>query len=708
MSHRSIFAVVFAVCVVALTTAIAQRVRLLVPDNDFRAINSEVSGELELDYVRHITAYSRNQPSREYHMAAEWLVQQAKQANLSDVHIEKYPADGKTWYYMWPSSPAWEVDSAVLWIVEPREERLASYAEIPASVAINSGTCDVKAPLVYVGDGISPADYERVNVKNAAVLANGPIGQVAALAVDRYGAAGVVVINMRYADDEPDIVSGLRVTTKKATFGFGLSHRRGEELKNRVLRGEKIVVRAVVKAQTEPSFYENVVATIPGTDLADQEIWLTAHLCHPRPSANDNASGSASILEAGRALKVLIDQGKLAKPKRTIRFLWIPEMSGSIAYLATHPDIAKRAIAGINLDMVGQYLNKNNATFFLRLTPHSRPHYLNDVIANVVEYLGDTNVEGFREGLELPVYSLSGSRDAFRYRIWAYAGGSDQVMYNDGLIGIPFAAFTIWPDHYYHTSGDKPEMLDPTQLKRSAVLAAATAAFLSDDAPEKAQRLAGEVYANARVRISSEIKRCFDYLEAAKPSALPTAYKEALNFVDHAYRRDVTSLEGVQTYSNRDAAVKAYVVALAGTLKGQQPQTIKEIESHYLALCKLAKVTPQAAVLSEDERVASRLIPVRNAALKGPVDPVGASAFLQEKLRGTSAQMELAVMRQDRRMPYEILNFIDGKRSLLEIRNAVSAEYSPVPIAWVWEYVELLAKAGVVELPKPTGALVKY
>ena len=37
-----------------------------------------------------------------------------------------------------------------------------------------------------------------------------------------------------------------------------------------------------------------------GTDLSDQEIWFIAHLDHCQPSANDNASGSAAILETAR------------------------------------------------------------------------------------------------------------------------------------------------------------------------------------------------------------------------------------------------------------------------------------------------------------------------------------------------------------------------------------------------------------------------
>ena len=45
---------------------------------------------------------------------------------------------------------------------------------------------------------------------------------------------------------------------------------------------------------------------------------------------------------------------------------------------------------------------------------------------------------------------------------------------------------------------------------------------------------------------------------------------------------------------------------------------------------------------------------------------------------------------------YEIVNFIDGIRSVGEIRDAVSAEYEPVPLAAVAEYLDRLARAGAV------------
>jgi Fe2+ or Zn2+ uptake regulation protein len=46
---------------------------------------------------------------------------------------------------------------------------------------------------------------------------------------------------------------------------------------------------------------------------------------------------------------------------------------------------------------------------------------------------------------------------------------------------------------------------------------------------------------------------------------------------------------------------------------------------------------------------------------------------------------------------YEVLNYADGKRNAQQIRDAVSAEYGPVPLEMVVEYLKALESAGVVE-----------
>jgi Zn-dependent M28 family amino/carboxypeptidase len=81
----------------------------------------------------------------------------------------------------------------------------------------------------------------------------------------------------------------------------------------------------------------NVIAEIPGTDLADEVVLLGAHLdsWHSSPGATDNADGVTAVMEAARILRRIG-----AQPRRTIRFaLWGAEEQGLIgaqAYARQH------------------------------------------------------------------------------------------------------------------------------------------------------------------------------------------------------------------------------------------------------------------------------------------------------------------------------------------------------------------------------------
>jgi hypothetical protein len=54
-------------------------------------------------------------------------------------------------------------------------------------------------------------------------------------------------------------------------------------------------------------------------------------------------------------------------------------------------------------------------------------------------------------------------------------------------------------------------------------------------------------------------------------------------------------------------------------------------------------------------------------------------------------------------MLYEALNLVDGKRSVAEIRDFISAEYEPVSVQDVDQYFRFLESVGVVRM-KTTGA----
>ena len=202
-----------------------------------------------------------------------------------------------------------------------------------------------------------------------------------------------------------------------------MSPRVGRELAARLGRGEKLTFRSIVKAETFPGEMETVHAVIPGDGSSTQAVAMSGHLYegYLKQGANDDASGCAVTLEMGRALIRLVADGKLPRPKRDIHFLWVPEISGTTAWLNKHQDVAKRLVADLNFDMEGLALAASGSMFVMHRTPDTFPTWLNDVGESMIRFIAELNRERVRYrgtgyAFTLPVVSPTGSVDPLYYR----------------------------------------------------------------------------------------------------------------------------------------------------------------------------------------------------------------------------------------------------------------------------------------------------
>ncbi len=216
------------------------------------------------------------------------------------------------------------------------------------------------------------------------VLADGGLATVQRMAVMEHGAAGIV-------SDMPNQTtawSGLDTTVVRwghldallpNGFAFMVSRGTATALRAQLTRGRPVTLSAHVKAEVGPGHWTVVTATIPGTDPQAGEVVYSCHLDHQRPGANDNASGCVTILESARLLHSLIESGKLPRPRRTLRFIWGPEVEGTMAFLSAHPEIRRSLRADVHMDMVGGDPYKNKSILHVTETPWSLPSFVTDV-----------------------------------------------------------------------------------------------------------------------------------------------------------------------------------------------------------------------------------------------------------------------------------------------------------------------------------------
>jgi aminopeptidase YwaD len=638
----------------------------LLPDQQLNAIAKEASGSLAKDTIIALGRFHRVHASPGFHEAAEYIAAKAREYGLDDVHIESFPADGKTTYNTFRSYLGWEPGGGVLTELSPRGGVIADYSKMRTALADYSNSASVEADLIDVGPGTSPKDYEGKTVKGKIVLAGGDVATAHRQAVELRGAAGVLSYQSNqvtgWSGDYPDLVrwGHLSPYNEKNTFAFMISLRRAREFQSRLAHGENIRLQAMVNAQMKPSNFEVVTGVIRGTDPDAGEIVFSCHLCHQKPGANDNASGAATILEDARIL------AKLPRPRRTIRFIWPPEISGTMCYLARHADEIPKMRAAIHMDMVGGDPKITKAILHLTRTPASLPSFVNDVAAVFGEYVLNGARKAAMEGdFSDANISPEGSKDMLLADFHDFTMGSDHDVYEEGSFRVPTIYMNDWPDVFIHTNQDTPDNMDATKLQRVAVIGAASGYFMANAGLAEGKKLAGEVFARGSERQGKALQH------ALAASLLPDAY----NYLEQAGRSERVALESVTQLIPES---KPFVDGLVA-------QSNARLEESKAVLAEL-----RGKQIRSDETL-SRIIPVRNPKVIGNLD-VYYYDYLKDHL-DTVPPVKL-----DATQAYEALNLVDGHRSVTEIHNTLRAAYGAVAPQDLLDYFKLLEKAGVVSI----------
>jgi aminopeptidase YwaD len=647
-----------------------------------QALDNELSGAAAKDHVYRLAQMHRVPASTGFHEAIEYVTSRARMFGLSDVHVETFPGDGTTWFGTLHGNRGWRVEGGALDEIRPQPRRIASYDDVRLAVADNSESADVTTELVDVGRGADKRDYEGKDVRGKLVLCDAVPSACHRLAVEELGAAGLVSYNSNQVSawwrDNPDLIrwGHLDARGRRNAFAIMISLREARSLQQRLARGERITLHAVVRARNDDAMpYETAVATIPGTDPAAGDIVFSCHLDHEKPGANDNASGCSANLEIARTLKTLIEAKRIPPPQRTIRFIWPSEMTGTIAYLTKYPDMAARIKAAVHLDMVGGDPFITKSVLHVTRSPWSIATVTDDVEEVFGRYVIDGAMRAAGDGdMSRAIRSAGGARDAFFADITPYESGSDHWIYQEGAFGIPSIYLRDHPDIYIHTTGDLPDNIEPTKIKRSAFIAAASGYYLATF-PNSSTALVPLSYANALARLGEDGRRAL-----ARVSVSP---REAAIVIGQAVQREQRRLASLGTFVHADPG---RALDLARNLSDTGTRLLMTFMSKADA--------ERFAAAGFQMPPGDARIPVRSRSIKGPLAPGG--EWLAEKAGADAGRIAIARIDNADDVTYEIVNFMNGERSVSEIRDAVSAEFEPVDVKIVAEYIDLLVRTGAV------------
>lgn len=606
-----------------------------------------LSGEEAKKHVVEVSRFYREDGTPGFHEAALYITGQARQYGLAGVRIETFPIDGVRRYFNLKTRYAWTPRGAELWLVNP-QLKLADFRDATPHLATWSQGADVTAEVVDIGAG-KPIDFEGKDLRGKIVFTSSEPAAVQHEAVTKRGAIGIISwwsppARVQFPDEVNWLDTANNRLEETKTFAFVLSRRQGEAFQKRLQAGS-VKVHAKVDAELGAGNLEVVHGFIPGADPSAGEIILVAHICHFSPSSNDDASGVGLLLELARTWNSLIASGAVSRPRRTIHFMWVPENHGTVAYTEAHPEVSQQVKTVIDLDMVGEDLDKCNSLFRITRTPDSRPSFLPDVLEHFTEVVAAQNIT-----------APTGSKSQFRYYFNEYIGGSDHLWYDDAGVGVPAVLLTHWPDNFYHSSEDSPDKVDPSELRRVGLITFASVAYLANADATSAYALAQRVAVRGHKRIADEMDTALDVLSVPASSSQAQAARRRLKWM-----------------VEREARAMASTVSLGGdpARLQQLADAFRSYESSAVnAFLSMFQIPPDPpgtdSGLSQVYKRSGRYLSylwkenIRAAKLL-PGDETWALEFLGSLPYGASSAAEL-------------FNLVDGRNTLADIRDVLESE----------------------------------
>lgn len=634
------------------------------------------------------------------------LYRMARAYGIETVRLDRYEAPGT---FDYPLEAELRVGGRLL----------ARIPSDPALLASGSLSGEVEGPLIYVpqvpDDQLSmlrmamaaaPEQYRGA----VALMWSHPRGGLFEI-LDQAGVAAVISFNARERYLDPDQVvysRGGYAEGENLRLGMTVSWRQWSELLEDVQAGEQITVSARAVVEEYPNRYETVYAWIPGTEPDLPGVVFTGHLFegYTKRGANDDMGGPAIQLEILRALHDLIQEGELPRPRRTLHFIWPNEISGTYEFLARNPELLDRLAININMDMVSEGLRKNNGLFTMSETPPFLASFYDGLAWSVLNYVWRTNDIVYlpdsprgRPGGQYfprPLWEKNGSKDAFRFFIHEATGGSDHIVFNNPSVGVPGIEFFTWPDQWYHADKDLPENADPTEMRRVAFIGATTGWASANLTDEMLPGLLDAVSEFGYARVAERgIPRALDLLdgEDGAPSG-GTGVTRALNMVSAAVRREADAVRSVRAiYSGSQEAEELVERALTRWAEyGDALRTFVLAEGREGGASPLTAPGP-----TPQEQELAGVVPRIAAAIRGREFSLGRydrmQAFLEEH---PEAVEELGLSRAQTN---EILNWVNGERSVLDIRDGVAAwTGSELTATQVADYLDILEGVGWVEM----------
>jgi hypothetical protein len=659
-----------------------------------KEIRFEVYPEEGMDFMRRLYSTDRWSTFPKYAETAEYLKGVMTGIGLEQVETLAAPADGTSQFGYWTEPLAWDAKEARLEIVDPplplEESIIADFQKVPCSLCMWSGSTPPEGITAEVVDlkETKPEAIAKLDLRGKLVLTP---ENAANLKWPLVKAEALGAINA--FSENPSLPDGHQwvnawgdngwAFTKISTplLCFSISPREAALVRRLLAEKGTVRVKATVESRYYNGPYPYATAVVPGA--GNEEVLTLGHTSEQ--GAEDNDTGVSANLEAVATINRLITSGKLPRPRRAIRILAMPEMYGSMHYVATHPERIHHTIAAICLDTPAASYDLPGTEYTFYMNPQVASSYVDAFVLKVAEDYFST----VDQGTHYDYISKPG-----RPWHWSPFGtGTDSYM-GDPTIGVP----NIWVYSgsgvtTHHNSEDTPDRVDSRSLRDLTIVDAAFLYYLANAGPNEAKWLAELSENRAYDLILSSVNSYLERIAAAKSGQeLGELLQEGKEKTAYLAGRGIQAVNSVDRLASEPdrGALRTSIVPLVAQLK-----QFADSQS----LCIQNAVRARAGALG----VTSPIEPVETS----DQNTTAASSIVVKRVRiGT---ITLDDINPDQREGYPsgswdvpviiALYWCDGRRTLAEVIHLTKMELGPTKFDFVG-YFRFLRKHGYVEFVK--------
>ncbi len=485
----------------------------------FQALQGRISGQRARDYAMRLWTHEKWFTLPAWRRAAETARTIMTERGFDEADLLGTPADGVTKSCAWTNPIGWDVEQATLEVVEPpvpdEYRYLCDYQDNPTSLNAWSAPTPpegIETELVLM-ETTDPEELGRLDARGKIVLTSVYTRGLKKY-LDPYGILGYVgdsiedksaeFINAnQWLNGWSDMPGGWWMTgyDSRNGFGFSISRKKGDYLRDLLRQGKRIRVRARVDSRySTDGQLPYVVGVVKGSDPGGDEVLVTGHI--NEWGANDNSSGVAAILEAVGTLNDLIGSGKLPRPGRSVRVLLGGEMYGSLPYVARNlRRLRDKTVAAVCLDTGAENYDLATTTVNLLLNPNVCPTFTDAVFPEILRrYYARYNPDR-------------------RWSTQPFAMGTD-TYFCEPMIGVPTnLVYMNAGSRLHHNSMDTIEKVDPRSLRELSFVAAAYLYVVAGAGMDQIPSIAGLTLARGIDVITAKAREMGARIEEAKDGA---------------------------------------------------------------------------------------------------------------------------------------------------------------------------------------------